>query len=118
MFIFVKVPLDPFLCAQAIAVGLFLLFYHIGNFVMKFDWIKPFFTYTGGISYAIFLLQHVVMSQVIGLSGKETHLTILQEFLYLIASFVMIYLFADICSRLNRLMLDSKWFRRIQKHFI
>ena len=85
---------------------------------MKFDWIKPFFTYTGGISYAIFLLQHVVMSQVIGLSGKETHLTILQEFLYLIASFVMIYLFADICSRLNRLMLDSKWFRRIQKHFI
>ena len=57
------------------------------------------------------------MSQVIGLSGGN-ELTIPQEFLLLIASFVLIYLFADICTRLNKIMLDSKWFGRIQKHFI
>lgn len=117
IFLFIKVPIDPFLCAQAIAVGLFLLFYHIGGFLMKFDWIKPFFTYTGSISYAIFLLQHVVMSQVIGLSGGS-ELSVGQEFAYLTASFLMIYLFADICTRLNKIMQNSKWFRFIQKPFI
>lgn len=117
VFIFVKVPIDPFLCAQAIAVGLFLLFYHAGNFVMGIKRLKPFFIYTGGISYAIFLLQHVVMSQVIGLFGSY-ELTILQESVLLVVTFVMIYLFADVCTRLNKIMLQSKWFGKIQKYFI
>lgn len=110
-FIFIKAPLDPFLCAQAIAVGLFLLFYHAGNFVMRFDGLRPFFTYTGGISYAIFLLQHVVMSQILGMFEK---LTLTQEALLLAVTFLMIYLFSDICTRLNKIMLQSKWFGRIQ----
>ncbi len=116
IFIFVKVPIDPFLCAQAIAVGLFLLFYQIGNVVMRYEKIRPFFLYTGRISYAIFLLQHVVMSQVIGLFSAY-ELTILQESLILIATFLFIYLFAEILVRLNQMLTNSRWFLKLQHIF-
>lgn len=114
LFLFVKVPIDPFLCAQVIAVGLFLLFYHIGCFIMRSGRLKPFFVYTSSISYGIFLLQHVVMGQVIGLFPKHS-LTVLEETLLLAVTFLLIYLFADIATRLNQIMLHSKWFGKIQK---
>ncbi len=113
LFIFVKVPIDPFLCAQMIAIGLFLLFYHLGSYVMKLKRLRPFFQYTASISYAIFLLQHVVMGQVIGLFG-ECRLSVAQEFLILFATLLLIYLFADILTRLNKIMLKSFWFTKIQ----
>ena len=116
VLIFVKVPIDPYLCAQAISVGLFLLFYSAGVFIMKFAKIKPFFQYTGKISYAIFLLQHVVMGQVIGLFSKY-ELTIPQETAILAATFLIIYLFSDIFVRLNQIMVHSWWFTKIE-HFI
>lgn len=113
-FLFVKMPFDSFLCMQMIAIGLFLLFYHLGGFLMKFDKIRPFFIYTGSISYGIFLLQHVVMGQVLGLFSKQS-LTVMQETAILIATLLLIYLFADISTRLNRILLGSRWFGKIQK---
>ena len=83
---------------------------------MKFAKIKPFFQYTGKISYAIFLLQHVVMGQVIGLFSKY-ELTIPQETAILAATFLIIYLFSDIFVRLNQIMVHSWWFTKIE-HFI
>ncbi len=113
VFIFVKVPLDPFLCAQMISIGLFLIFYHLGSYLMKFKWVKPFFSYTAGISYAIFLLQHVVMGQILSLFSQYS-LTVWQECMILIATMLIIYLFADIVTRLNRIMINSFWFKKIQ----
>lgn len=116
ILIFVKVPIDPYLCAQMISIGLFLLFYTAGVAIMKSEKIKPFFQYTGKISYAIFLLQHVVMGQVIGLFSQY-ELTIPQETAILIATFLLIYLFSDIFVRLNQIMVHSWWFTKIG-HFI
>ncbi len=113
VFIFIKVPLDPFLCAQMISIGLFLLFYHLGNYIMKVPKIRTFFTYTAGISYAIFLLQHVVMGQVLNLFS-QTRLTVPQETAVLVATMLLIYLFADVLTRLNKLLTNSGWFRKIQ----
>ena len=117
VLIFVKVPIDGFLCAQAIAVGLFLLFYQIGTFVMAWELPKRFFAYTGKISYAIFLLQHVVMSQVLGLF-EQKGLTVAKEFLMLGVTFILIYFFSDIAVRLNAILVKSKWFLKIQSFFI
>lgn len=114
--IFVKVPLDSFLCTQIIPVGLFLLFYHIGNSIMKVKVLKPFFSYTGKISYAIFLLQHVIMGQVLGLFGRYNP-NLRQITLILGLTFVMIYLFADIATRLNRILVNSGWFLKLQGFF-
>ena len=97
-----------------IAVGLFLLFYHLGGFLMKFEKIRPFFIYTGSISYGIFLLQHVVMGQVLGLFSKQS-LTVFQECVILVATMLLIYLFADIATRLNQILINSRWFKKIQK---
>lgn len=116
VLIFVKVPLDPFLCAQIIAVGLFLLFYQAGGYLMKFAPAKKFFAYTGRISYAIFLLQHVVMSQVLGLF-TQYQLTIAQETLILAVTFVLIYIFAAVSTCLNKVLVGSKWFVTVQNYF-
>ena len=112
ILIFVKAPIDPFFSAQLISIGLFLLFYRMGEAVMKFELPRRFFRYTGGISYAIFLLQHVVMGKVIGMFSQQS-LTIAQEAALLIAVFMMIYLFADIATRLNRILTQSKWFTKL-----
>ena len=117
IFIFIRVPFDPFLCAQVISVGLFLLFYSLGSQIMKLKKVTPFFQYTGKISYAIFLLQHVVMGQVLGLFSKYK-LTVLQESCILVATFLLIYLFSDISVRLNQLMLNSKWFVTLQNFIL
>lgn len=116
VLIFVKVPVDPFLCAQAIAVGLFFLFYHVGNYVMKINIVKPFFSYTGKISYGIFLLQHVVMGHVMGVFGKDAK-SLPQLVLVLILTFGVIYLFADVFTRLNKILVNSWWFLKIQNLF-
>ncbi len=114
LFLFVKVPFDPFLCAQVISIGLFLLFYQIGSFVMKSKKIRPFFTCTGKLSYAIFLLQHVIMSQTLGLFLGHS-LTLWQECLLLIGTFLLIYLFSDIAVRLNQMVTGSRWFLKLQE---
>lgn len=101
LFIFVKVPIDPFICAQFISIGLFLIFYQIGGCLMRFAAAKTFFTYTARISYAIFLLQHVVMGQILGIFS-EFELTILQEVGILAVTFIVIYLFATMLTTLNK----------------
>lgn len=114
--LFVKVPFDPFLCAQMISIGLFLLLYHAGNYIMKFKKLGSFFSYTGSISYPIFLLQHVTMGHVLNIFESYT-LNLWAELLILLATFLLIYLFSDIAARLNKALLNSKWFLRIQDFF-
>ena len=117
VLIFIKTPFDPFLCAQFIYIGLFLLLYHLGEIIMNIERVKPFFSYTAGISYAIFLLQHVIIGQVLALF-PQVPLTLWQEFLILGATFLLIYLFADISTRLNKIFLNSKWFLKLQSFFL
>ena len=113
-FIFVKMPLDPFICAQFIAVGLFLIFYHVGTAIMKQKKAAPFFRYTSKISYAIFLLQHVTMGQILGLCGAYP-LSVGQEAAVLLVVILFIYLFADISTRLNRMFTSSRAFLKLQE---
>lgn len=111
--IFVKTPFDPFLCAQFISIGLFLLLYHAGRLIMKIKILNQFFSYTSRISYPIFLLQHVTMGQILGMFGRYFPKLWL-ELILLLATFFFIYLFSDIAARLNNILLNSKWFLRVQ----
>lgn len=113
ILIFIKMPFDSFLCTQLIAVGLFLLFYHLGSIVMRFRHLHTFFAYTSRNSYAIFLLQHVTIGQVLGFCGAYA-LSVGQEVLVLGVVFAMIYLFSDISTRLNRMFLKSRCFQKFE----
>lgn len=113
----VHIPIDSFLVVQAIYVCLFLAFYTLGKYVMQIDAVAGFFRYTGKISYAIFLLQHVVMSQVLHMF-ENYELTVPQEFGLLLVTFVIIYIFAGVCTHLNQEFVKSKAFRKLQKIFI
>ena len=84
---------------------------------MQIGAVTGFFRYTGKISYAIFLLQHVVMSQVLHMFDNY-ELTVLHEFGLLIVTFVVIYIFAGICTYLNQAFLKTKFFQSLQKFFI
>lgn len=112
----VKLPVDGFYCIQVIPVGLFLAFYQIGIYIMKVPALNRFFAYTGKISYTIFLLQHVVMSQILGLFSAYS-LTPAQEWLLLGVTFGMIYLFSSIVTNLNKLFIQTKLFQKLQQFF-
>ncbi len=114
ILIFVKAPLDSFLCTQIIAVGLFLLFYQLGTIAMRKKHLKTLFAYTSRNSYAIFLLQHVTIGQVVGLCGAYS-LSVGQEILVLGAVFLLIYLFSDIATKLNRMLLQSKYAKKLEQ---
>lgn len=111
--LFVKAPLDPFLCAQLISAGLFLLLYRAGNILMKYKAPNTFFSYTARISYPMFLLQHVTIGQILGMFGRYQPKLGL-ELVLLLVTFLFIYLFSDIAMRLNGMLLNSRWFSRIQ----
>lgn len=113
----VHIPIDSFLVVQAIYVCLFLAFYTLGKYVMQINAVTGFFRYTGKISYAIFLLQHVVMSQVLHMFD-DYELTVLHEFGLLIVTFVIIYIFAGICTYLNQSFLKTKFFLKVQRIFV
>ncbi len=113
----VHIPIDSFLVIQVIYVCLFFAFYTMGKYIMKVKPLTGFFRYTGSISYAIFLLQHVVMSQVLHMFD-DYNLTVFHEFLLLLVVFLVIYIFAGICTYLNKSFLNTGFFKRIQRVFI
>lgn len=113
VFIFIKVPIDPFICAQFIAIGLFLIFYHLGGFLMQFKLTHRFFAYTASISYGIFLLQNVILGKILSLF-LSTELTIAKELVILPAIFVLLYIFATIAIIVNKAVVNSGWFKKIQ----
>ena len=108
--IFVKVPLNPFIPAQLIPIGLFLMLYQIGGLVMKFAPAKRFFSYSASISYGIFLTQNVLLSQVMSMfDGRKLRLK--KEIIVLFAIFVVIYAFATAATVLNKALV-TKFFRK------
>lgn len=112
----VHIPIDSFLVIQVIYVCLFFAFYTLGKYIMSVKSLTGFFRYTGKISYAIFLLQHVVMSQVLHMFDNYG-LTILQEFGLLLVTFFVIYIFAGICTYLNTSFLKSRFPQKIERFF-
>lgn len=113
VLLLVYIPIDSFLVVQAIPVGLFLGFYTIGKYIMKIEPLAVFFRYTGKISYAIFLLQHVVMSDILHMFD-DNGLTLAQEFILLFVTFLVIYIFAGICTYLNKSFLNTRFFQKVQ----
>nr|MCR5272110.1 hypothetical protein [Lachnospiraceae bacterium] len=64
------------------------------------------------LSYPIFLLQHIVMDQVLSIyQGRE--LGHFEEFLLLILTFVLIYIFSVVLVILNKHLVNSKPFKWI-----
>ncbi|MBO5371444.1 MAG: acyltransferase [Lachnospiraceae bacterium] len=113
LFIFVKMPFNPFICAQFIAIGLFLMFYHLGGWIMQFKTANRFFAYTGRISYPIFLLQNLILGKTLSLFNAQT-LSIAKECVILLVIFVLIYIFASIAAIVNKAVVNSNWFMKMQ----
>ena len=88
----VHIPIDSFLVVQAIYITLFLALYTIGKYVMQIGQVLHMF--------------------------DNYELTVLHEFGLLIVTFVVIYIFAGICTYLNQAFLKTKFFQSLQKFFI
>lgn len=116
ILLFVPLPIDSLICMQVTSICLFLVFYFIGSYAMKLKPLRAFFSYTSKISYPIFLLQHVVMSEVIHTFDAYA-LTVKQELLVLILVFVVIYTFATVLFVLNKALVNSKPFLKLQEFF-
>lgn len=116
ILLFIKIPLDPFYCAQIISVCLFLLFYKAGDYIMRPEPLRRFIQHTSKLSYAIFLLQHVVIVKVL-YSFITYKLTLPHEMLILGLVFVFIYLFASIITLLTNTLFEKKFFQKIQSFF-
>lgn len=106
----VKLPLNPFIPAQIIPIGLFLVLYQLGGYIMKFAPAKRFFSYTANISYGIFLVQNVALGKVMNLFTNK-NLSLGKEIVILFAAFVVIYALATAATVLNKALV-AKVFRK------
>lgn len=116
IFIFVPLPINSLLCMQANAVCLFLVLYALGGYVMKCKPVGRFISYSGKISYGIFLLQHIVMSEVIHIFDAY-NMTVLQETGVLLLTFIVIYIFATVLLVLNKALMNTAPMQKIQGYF-
>lgn len=116
ILLFFPLGADMLLCMQFTSIALFFVFYFVGNYVMKIKYVNSFIRYSSKISYAIFLLQHVVMSEVIHAFDNYA-LTIKQELLVLLAVFAAIYVLAAVLMVLNRALLGTRPFQALDAFF-
>ena len=116
ILLFFPLGADMLLCMQFTSIALFFVFYFVGNYVMKIKYVNSFIRYSSKISYAVFLLQHVVMSEVIHAFDNYA-LTIKQELLVLLAVFAAIYVLAAVLMVLNRALLGTRPFQVLDAFF-
>ena len=116
ILLFFPLGADMLLCMQFTSIALFFVFYFVGNYVMKIKYVNSFIRYSSKISYAVFLLQHVVMSEVIH-AFDDYALTIKQELLVLLAVFAAIYVLAAVLMVLNRALLGTRPFQVLDAFF-
>ena len=116
VIIFVPLKIDSLICMQINSLCLFAVFYFIGSWIMKVKYVNSFISYSAKISYPIFLLQHVVMSEVIH-TFDPYPLTIKQELLILLGVFAAIYIFSAVLLTLNKALVNSRPFVKLQSFF-
>lgn len=116
ILLFVPLGADTLLCMQLTSAALFFVFYFIGTYVMNVNYVNSFIRYSSKISYAIFLLQHIVMSEVIHAFDNYA-LTVRQEILVLLAVFAAIYIFAAVLMALNQALTKSRPFAALDAFF-
>ncbi|MCR5467388.1 MAG: acyltransferase [Lachnospiraceae bacterium] len=112
IFVFVAVPIPNTITMMIMAFGILLVLNKIAAAVMRPAPIGRFISWTASLSYPIFLLQHIVMDQVLSIyQGRE--LGHFEEFLLLILTFVLIYIFSVVLVILNKHLVNSKPFKWI-----
>lgn len=116
IMLFIPLGLDSLVCMQITSIALFLILYFIGTYIMKVKYLNRFISYSAKISYPIFLLQHVVMSEVIHTFDNYA-LTVFQECLVLIGVFAVIYVFATVLLTLNKALLNTRPFLALNTFF-
>lgn len=114
--LFIPLPVDSLVCMQITSICLFFVLYFVGTYIMKLKYIRNFIQYSSRISYPIFLLQHIVMSDVIHTFDAYA-LTVFQEFLILLGVFAVIYTFSTVLLVLNKALVNSKPFLKLQSFF-
>ncbi len=81
---------------------------------MKPKPIGRFITWSSSLSYPIFLLQHIVMDQVLSIYQGQT-LGTFEEILLLIFTFVLIYIFSTVLVILNKHLVNTRPFKAIDE---
>lgn len=116
IILFIAIPNLPILFSERIlGIALFIVFYFIGNIITKKDLIKETVNYIGKISYQIFLLQHIVIINVLSI------IQITSTKWYFIGLFIAILktiIYAIILNYLTKLLLKTKTYQKIESNIL
>ncbi|MCR5468676.1 MAG: acyltransferase family protein [Lachnospiraceae bacterium] len=117
LLIFVSVPIPNTLSMIIMAMGILLVLNRTADTIMKPAPVKSFISLTSSLSYPIFLLQHIVIDQVLSIYEGQT-LGHFEEFLLLIMTFVVTYIFAIVLNLVNKAFVKTALFKKLDSLFI
>ena len=116
LFIFVDIKFIPKdICSHLLPISLFVVLSNVGDCLMKFNGIKIVFTELSLLSYATFLVHHKVIYKITELFTVSD---IWIEIMLLTLCVVLIILLAKGLFVINKLVLKSKLYQRIENRFI
>lgn len=85
ILVFFKIPLEEVICSRLMGICLTFILYYVGKLVMKFKYSRFVFNEISGVSYPIFLLQHIIIIFVISHIPPADNFAVLIKLLFTIA---------------------------------
>lgn len=115
IYSFIKISFLNIALDIVYSICLFAILFKIGTLLSKNELFKKVSSFIGGISYQIFLLQHMVIIYALELANPTNTLFSL---LVMILCIIITIVFAYIISRIVKLTLNTKLFKKIDKAFL
>ena len=115
IILFVKMPIHKNVLEQILGCGLFCILWNVGNSVMKNRWIASTITYIGDLSYAIFLIQHVLILKVLSVTNPVENS---KSMLVLLITILFIVLTAKIITIVTDAIMNSMLIKKIDNRIL
>ena len=114
--LFVKMSVVPeIISVHVLGITLFLSFNYVGRWIMKNSILKALFMELSGLSYAVFLVQHIIISKMVGQYMPENDVL---SCLWLLLIIIVTIGVAKLLTVVTNLLLKSKPYRKFEGLFI
>ena len=114
-FLLVKVPFYYTVNWQIMGITGFVFLYWVGKLLVKFEPFKILFTQLGMISYPMFLLQHLIINDVL---YRHTPVGIKDNVLTLFITILLIVAAAYVLYFINKLVLESSVYKDFERFIL
>lgn len=107
-----KLPINSNIAIHLMGIFLFFILFYLGEIVMKISYLNNFILEISRISYAIFLLHHIILAKILLIYNPNNYINILLLLIFII---ILVIIVSKILYLITNLVLKSKIYLIFEK---